>query len=431
MSIHKAGESSSYRWVMLTVYVLMALGLWMCWFAQAPLLNEYWGQPPLSISVRWAGLLLSLPGLVAVVLAVATGRWVDTIGVRKMMILSGVLGSIGFGLRPLVAASFVDQAILTIVAGYGLCILTACLPSTMIQWFGHEKGHTYIGIGAGSYFVGAGIGVLVTANLFGPLGAKGVFTVWSVVMVAVTILWVIFARDKAQPATAQRAAFGHEFRKVMQTGSSWLMLVYAIFISGISVCAMQFLPGQMAITRHLPPALAGSVVGIYAIAMGIGLAVLPALAGRIGKKRLSIILCVITLAIWIIYMIVPAWTATSLLVFAVALGFFFEAPWATGLTLLESLPGVTPANVGVAAGTWTMAVNTGVLFFPLIFGWILASTGGEGGSGGLWAILIGYGVVLLTMLFARDNHAVEVEAAAQPVGPLGSTSAVPRTRGTP
>ncbi len=411
MSDRQAGEPSGYRWVMLTVYVLMALGLWTCWFAQAPLLDEYWGQPPLSISVRWVGLLLSLPGLVAVVLAVVTGRWVDTIGVRKMMILSGVLGSIGFGLRPLFAASFVGQAVLTVIAGYGLCILTACLPSTMIQWFGHKKGHTYIGIGAGSYFVGAGIGVLVTANLFGSLGAKGVLTVWSIVMVAVTIIWAIFARDKEQPGTAQRAAFGHEFKKVMQTGSSWLMLVYAIFISGISVCAMQFLPGQMTVARHLPPALAGSVVGIYAIAMGIGLAVLPALAGRIGKKRISVILCSIALAIWIIYMIVPRWTTPSLLIFAVTLGFFFEAPWATGLALLESLPGVTPANVGVAAGMWTMAVNTGVFFAPLIFGSILAGTGGAGGTGGLWAILIGYGVALLAMLAARDNHVTQVEAS--------------------
>lgn len=415
MSDHQAGEPGAYRWVMLVVYVLMALGLWTCWFAQAPLLNEYWEQAPLNVSVRWAGLLLSLPGLVAIVLAVPTGRWVDTIGVRKMMILSGVFGSIGFGLRPLFVGSFAGQAVLTVIAGYGICILTACLPSTMIQWFGHKKGHTYIGIGAGSYFVGAGIGVLVTATLFGSLGAKGVLTVWSIVMVAVTVIWTICARDKAQSGAAQRAAFGREFKNVMQTGSSWLMLVYAIFISGISVCAMQYLPGQMTVAHHLPPALAGSVVGIYAIAMGIGLTVLPALAGRIGKKRISVLLCSITLAIWIVYMVVPRWTAASLLIFAVSLGFFFEAPWATGLALLESLPGVTPTNVGVAAGLWTMAVNTGVFFLPLIFGWVLASTGGAGGRGGLWAILIGYGLGLLCILATRDGRGRAVEASEQPL----------------
>jgi hypothetical protein len=40
MSNHPAGEPGDYRWVMLTVYVLMALGLWTCWFAQAPLLGR-------------------------------------------------------------------------------------------------------------------------------------------------------------------------------------------------------------------------------------------------------------------------------------------------------------------------------------------------------------------------------------------------------
>lgn len=410
MSNHQAAQPDGYRWVMLLVYVLMALGLWMCWFAQAPLLNVYWEQPPFSISLAKGGLLLSLPGLVAIVLAVTTGRWVDIVGVRKMMILSGVLGSIGFGLRPFFATSFLAQAILTVIAGYGVCILTACLPSTMIQWFGHEKGHTYIGIGAGSYFVGAGIGVLVTANLFESLHAKGVFTIWSIVMVAVTVIWAILARDKVEPGAEKRAAFGEEFKRVMQTGSAWLMLIYAVFISGMTVCAMQFLPGQMIVARHLPPALAGSVVGIYAIAMGIGLAILPALAGRVGKKRISIILCVITLLIWLFYMFIPNWTVASLLIFAVALGFFFEAPWATGLALLESLPGVTPANVGVAAGLWTMAVNTGVFFLPLIFGWIVDSTGGPGASAGLWAMLIGYGLGLIAVLGVKEKHVAKAEA---------------------
>jgi NNP family nitrate/nitrite transporter-like MFS transporter len=183
----------------------------------------------------------------------------------------------------------------------------------------------------------------------------------------------------------------------------------------MTVCAMQFLPGQMTVARHLPPALAGSVVGIYAIAMGIGLAILPSLAGRIGKKKISIILCVITLVIWLVYIFVPSWTTGSLLVFAVALGFFFEAPWATGLALLESLPGVTPANVGVAAGLWTMAVNTGVFFLPLIFGWIVDSTGGPGASGGLWAMLIGYALGLLAVLAVNGKHVARAEASEQPV----------------
>jgi nitrate/nitrite transporter NarK len=298
---------------------------------------------------------------------------------------------------------FVAQAILTVIAGYGACILTACLPSTMIQWFGHEKGHTYIGIGAGSYFVGAGLGILVTANLFESLHAKGVFAIWSAVMVAVTIIWAIFARDKSAPSSEERANFSVEFKKITQTKSSWLMLIYAIFISGMTVNVMQFLPGQMTVARQLPPALAGTVVGIYAVAMGIGLAILPSFAGRVGKKRISIILLALTLLLWGVYMAVPTWSGAGLLIFAVVFGLVFEAPWATGLAILEGLPGVTPANMGVVGGLWTMFVNTGVFFLPLIFASIVEATGGPGGAGGMWAILIGYAVSLVAVLGVREG----------------------------
>ena len=115
-------------------------------------------------------------------------------------------------------------------------------------------------------------------------------------------------------------------------------------------------------------------------------------------KKWSIILCSITLLVWVVYMIIPSWTVASLLLFAIIWGFFFEAPWATGLALLEGLPGVTPANIGVAAGTWTMFVNVGVFFLPLICGAIVDATGGPGAAGFLWTQLIGYGIGLLAVL---------------------------------
>jgi NNP family nitrate/nitrite transporter-like MFS transporter len=409
MSNQQAAQSEGYKWVMLLAYVLMSLGIWSSWFAQAPLLHVYW-EPQLHISLATGGFLLSLPGLVAILMAVTTGRWVDTVGVRKMMILSGILASIGFGLRPFFITSFLANAVLTVIAGYGVCILTACLPVTMIHWFGHEKGHTFIGIGAGSYFVAAGIGILGTANMFPALGAKGSLTVWSCVIVAVTIIWILIAKDKTGLPQHERAPFLAEAKKIMQTPSAWLMLVYAIFISGMTVVVMHLLPGEMIVARHLPPPMAGLVVGIFAIGMGVGLAILPAFAGGVGIKRMTVILCSLTLLVWIAYMFLHDMTTPSLLLFAVVFGFFFEAPWATGLALMESMPGVTPANIGVAAGLWTMFVNVGVFFLPIICGAIVENTGGSGGSGLLWTILIGYALGLLALLPAKDSHAEAAKA---------------------
>jgi NNP family nitrate/nitrite transporter-like MFS transporter len=418
----KSAQSDGYKWVMLAAYMLMSLGIWTSWFAQAPLKHVYW-EGVFKMSEAKANLLLSLPGLVAIILALIKGRWLDTYGVRKMMTLSGVLACIAFVPRPFMPANFLGQAILTVIAGGGVCILTASLPVMMIQWFGGEKAHTYIGMGAGSFFVGGGLGILVTARLYGPpvadlaaatAAAKHVFTLWSIVMVAVTLVWIVLAKDKAVAGAGKRAAFGAEFKNVMQTGSAWLVALYAICLGGITVCTMGLLPGQMIVLHGLKPQLAGTVAGLYAIAMGVGLAILPSFAGVLGKKWCSIIFCALTLLVWIFYMDSKSLTIPQLLIFAVVFGFFFEAPWATGMALMTSLPGVTAANVGLASGVYTMATNIGVFFLPLVMGAVMDASGGPfspgGNWAGMWTVLIGYGLGLAAMLAVKQKAVSALKA---------------------
>ncbi|MFZ0927929.1 MAG: MFS transporter [Syntrophobacteraceae bacterium] len=150
----------------------------------------------------------------------------------------------------------------------------------------------------------------------------------------------------------------------------------------------------------LPHTMSGLVVDVYAIAMGVGLAILPSLAWRLGKKRVTIVLCVITLIVWIVYMVVSSLAVPSLLLFAVVFGFFFQAPRATGPALMESLPGVNPGNVGVAAGIWTMAANMGVFFLPILLGAVYDHFKIPGG---MWSILIGYFPALVAVLAVKEN----------------------------
>ncbi|MDA8334113.1 MAG: MFS transporter [Peptococcaceae bacterium] len=399
-------QPDGYRWVILVLYCLVALGIWTSWFAQAPLLEGYWGAV-FKIGAATSNLLLSLPGLVAIFLGISTGRWVDTAGVRKMLGLGAALAVIGFGLRPLFITSFITQALLTTIAGYGLCILTACLPPTMLQWFGHEKGHTFIGIGAASYFIGGGLGIIITANLVGappwtPSKVAGAFWVWTVVMVVVAVLWWLFARDKAAPAKAEQVSFGAEFKNVMSTPSSWINIFLAIFNAGTTVYVMGFLPLTMVVLYKMSPPLAGTVAGLYPIAMGVGLAVLPPLAGKMGKKGAGLLYTAIALIAWLVYVFTHTWTIPGLIVFALIFGFFFEAPWALGVAIQTSLPGVTPRNHGVASGVWTVGTNIGVFVLPLIMGAVFDSFKIPGG---MWAIVIGYAISFVALLLVKENKA--------------------------
>ena len=186
----------------------------------APLLETYWGKV-FHISAATGNLLLSLPGLVAIFLGVSTGRWVDTVGTKKLLGIGALCALVGFGLRPLFMASFAAQVVLTTISGYGITCLTACLGPLMIQWFGPENAHTYIGIGACSFFIGGGLGIIVTIALLGLLGITGTFWLYSILILVITALWWILAHQKETGPAAAKPPFASEFKTVMKSRSAY------------------------------------------------------------------------------------------------------------------------------------------------------------------------------------------------------------------
>jgi MFS family permease len=379
----------------------LSLFIWSAWFAQAPLLANYWGKV-FHIGAATGNLLLSLPGLVAICLGVATGRWADTFGTKKLLGIGAICALIGFGLRPLFMTSFVTQAILTTIAGYAITTLTACLGPLMIEWFGHENAHKYIGIGGGSFFIGGGLGIIVTIALLGPLGISGVFWFYSILILVITALWWILARQKESSPVVEKPSFAREFNTIMQSPSAWINLAVAVFLGGASVYAIGFLPTQMAVANKLTPALGGTIAGLFPIAMGAGMILLPPLASRWGRKVSALIFMAITLIVWLVYMSRPSWNIASLILLAILLGLFFEVPWGLAFSLQESMPGVTPVNMGVAAGSYTVGTNIGVFFLPLILGSFVDHFGLSGGS---WSLFAAYLIALLALLIVKETKA--------------------------
>lgn len=384
-------QTDSYRWIMLTLFLLMSLFIWSAWFAQAPLLVGYW--PKFGIGEATGNLLLSLPGLVAIFLGVSTGRWVDTAGTKKLLGIGSICALIGFGLRPLFMTSFVTQAVLTVIAGYGICCLTACLGPLMIQWFGHKNAHTFISIGASAFFIGGGLGIIVTAALLGPLGITGAFWFYSILILVITVLWWLLARQKETGPASAKPSFGSEFKTVTQSPSAWINLVAALFLGGATVFAMGFLPKAMG---------NNNIAGLFPIAMGAGLILLSSLAGLWGRKLTAVIFLAITLVVWLVYLSIPSWGIGALILVAILFGLFFEVPWTLAFSLQESMPGVTPANMGVAAGAYTVGTNLGVFVLPLVMG----SFGDHFGlAGGSWSLFAGLLIAFIALLIVKENKA--------------------------
>jgi len=129
---------------------------------------------------------------------------------------------------------------------------------------------------------------------------------------------------------------------------------------------------------------------------------LPPLASRWGRKVSALIFMAITLIVWLVYMSRPSWNIASLILLAILLGLFFEVPWGLAFSLQESMPGVTPVNMGVAAGSYTVGTNIGVFFLPLILGSFVDHFGLSGGS---WSLFAAYLIALLALLIVKETKA--------------------------
>lgn len=397
----EAMQSNRYRSVTVALYLIFTMLSWAAWFAQAPLLAAYW-EPVFHIGAATGNLLLSVPGIVGIVFALFIGRWMDSLGTKKMMVIATIFALAGFGLRPFFPASFVIQVVLALVGGASICIGVVALAPLMIEWFGPTSAHSYIGFGAGALYLGAGIGIIITALLMEPLGIAGTFSVYSILLLLVSVLWWIFAHQKPKAeTTTQQPSFQKEFKNAMQTGSAWLNLLTLLLVAGSSVFVMAFLPAQMIEMYKMPAPLAGTGTGIFALGMGAGAIFLPPLAGRFGRKNSALIYVIIELILWIVYFRIHMGSDTAVLVMAFALGFFYSVAVPLCMAIQEALPGVTHANMGIVGGLLTLALNIGTFALPLILAVFLQRSGL---TGGFWAIIITYFLALLTLVFTREKR---------------------------
>lgn len=401
--------SSPYRWVVLGAYWLTGLIYWASWFVQAPLLVAYWGQH-MKLALPTATLLISVVGIVTIFTAVLAGRLVDTLGARRSMGIGILISLVGFGLRPLALHSFGVMLFLTIVGSGYLGFLTAGVGPLFSGWFKPEDVKMAIGFGTSSFTLGSGLGIIVSARLVASIGLPSTFWLYSAFLLVAAVVWWTLARDGERPKE-RPAQFLASFREVMSTGSAWRVSVFGLLLGGTTVFLNGFLPGYFMGAFKVSPEIAGSVAGLFAVAAGIGLFVIPPIAKRLARVR-SVMVMVLALACleWVMLCLGVAHSVMAATTLVMVFGFLTQSPWALGLGIQEELPGVKRNTEGVASGMYVMATNVGTILIPEVGAFSVQSFGVRGG---LWAVLVLVLVGMAIMLSVRvpDMHMVRSKPA--------------------
>jgi MFS transporter, OFA family, oxalate/formate antiporter len=401
------------RWglVLLGLLINLCLGSIYSWSVFVAPLTEYFTET-LAQEVTANDVLLPFSVFLAF-FAIAmplTGKYIETLGPRKVTIIGGALTGLGWLLASTVTSIQMLYVVYGIVGGLGVGIAYGAPVAVAARWFPDRRG-----IAVGLTLLGFGFSAFVTANVAGALiaayGVMSTFRIFGVVFVIALVLMALPLRFPpagwrpagwAPPAPAPGQALACECNRGEMLRSAAFYGLWACYFIGC-------LAGLMAISIAKPvgaeavqiePALGTLLVGFFAIFNGGGRPVFGSLTDRINPRNTAmlsfVLIAVASLMLWLL----PG-AATYVLAFSILWGCL--GGW------LAIAPTATASFFGTCDyprcyGVVFLAYGAGAIVGPQAAGFIRTSTGGYLGVFPYVAILAAAGFVIAFLLMRPPSR---------------------------
>ncbi|MDD1639744.1 MAG: OFA family MFS transporter [Methanomicrobiales archaeon] len=295
-------KAESGRWVLVLIGLIinLCLGTIYSWSVFVAPLTAYF-TTELGQSVTASQVLLPFSVFLAF-FAIAmplTGKYIETLGPRKVTMIGGFLTGLGWLLASTVTSVSQLYLVYGVVGGLGVGIAYGVPVAVAARWFPDKRG-----LAVGLVLLGFGFSAFVTANLAGYLiavtGVMNTFRVFGIAFIVLTFLlalplvfppagWKPEGWNPPAPKEGQAVTCEHNRSEMVRTTS-----FYALWICYFIGC----LAGLMAIGIAKPvgtevvgidAALATLLVGFFAIFNGGGRPVFGALTDRLNPRKTAMI----------------------------------------------------------------------------------------------------------------------------------------------
>ncbi len=220
----------------------------------------------LGLSETQFGLLVATPVLTGSISRIFLGVWTDQIGGRIMMTIQMLVTAISVWLLASVQtyAVFLMAALGLGLAGGSFIIGIAYVS----RWFPAEKQGTALGIfGAGN--VGAAVTNFAAPFLVLAVGWQGTAKIYAVVLVAMAIIFYIFAKDDPvvveQRKSGKKPPSARMQLEPLKNIQVWRFATYYFFVFGAFVAFASFLPRYYVGAYGVSLAAAGVFAGMYSL----------------------------------------------------------------------------------------------------------------------------------------------------------------------
>lgn len=344
------------RWTVLLAYALVAASTQLLWLSFAPV--DTAAARAMHVDVGSIGDLALIFPLVYVVLALPTGRWLDS-NFNTALAAGAVLTGVG-GLGRLVApTSFGVQLAGQVVISIGQPLVLNSVTKLAAHHFPPGERATAISVGSVALFAGILAAVLAGGPLFSAGGLPLLLGVEAVP--AVLGMALLLGALRIKPAYADDVSTSVNLRWLARDGFMWVLAALIFIGMGTYNAVATWL--QPILDHYGHGADAGNLVAVMTVGGIVGAAFIPSASAARNWRRPVLLLALAVTAVSFLAMDVvhdSAWIGGWLLL----QGIFLMACLPIVLDWSELHSG--PERAGAAAGFLLMAGNLGGVVLVLV-----------------------------------------------------------------
>jgi cyanate permease len=364
-----------YRWVMLSVYMIIIAVNQLLWITFAPITNEavqHYGVSDLKI-----GILSMCFMIVYLVVSIPASWIIDTYGIRIGVGIGAVFTGLFGLLRGLVSSNFNLLLMAQIGIAIGQPFLLNAITKVAARWFPIEERATASGLGTLSSYLGILTGMILTPWLVNGSGIPGMLHIYGIFALISAVVFIVFVRERppeapCRPDQEERALALDGLKLIFKNKDfNWLMLIFFIGL-GVFNAVTTWIENILS-PRGFTSVQAGITGGLMIAGGILGALILPILSDHY-RKRIPFIMIAIAGAALSLIGITVATNYTMVLISGMAFGFFLLSSGPIGFQYGAEI--TYPISEGTSNGFLLLAGQiSGILFIFGMNGFKSSSTG--------------------------------------------------------
>jgi sugar phosphate permease len=283
---------SGYRWVVLSVYMIIITVNQLMWITFAPITSEaarFFGVSDLKIGI------LSMCFMIVYIIVSVPASWIiDTYGIRTGVGTGAVLTGVFGLLRGFASPNYSYLLAAQIGIAVGQPFLMNAITKVAARWFPIEERATASGLGTLSSYLGVLVGMILTPWLVEGPGITKMLYIYGILAVISAFVFLTFVRERPSVAPysadqEERALAIDGLRLIFRYRDfNWLMFIFFIGL-GVFNAVTTWIENILH-PRGFNSVQAGMTGGLMIIGGILGALILPFLSDRLRRRTPFIII---------------------------------------------------------------------------------------------------------------------------------------------